>query len=1029
MGYKKPADKKEGQDLVYEGEVKLPGVLETATDLLVMHEEICLLQDMVQRLINEKRDAGIQLELLVTLRHNSKSYEEAWANVMRLQTSDGSEVQTYANLLEHEQLHAPNAPHPLPSTSRPQMHSQPGNMVTPTQQSTHSQFYDNLPLSTSSPQQQYIPHGVAGNQIVPMTQGTAPQQYAPPNSQMVGQYQSNFAPPHTTSQGYHHPPPNVNQSYATTHVSQPRQQIAVSQYQSDPGPAVSQYPPGLRPAISQYEPGPGPAVSQYQPGPVSQYQSCPRPAVSGPRPAVSGPGPAVSQYQPGPVSQYQSGPRPAGQGWDGTQFSNPTQYQNYPQTENESVTHQTRADRLGHNENVDPAELNVQRQCMDMPASTSQDDQQSLNETNDSINPDTLPPPIMNFSMTPHNEVLESGLISGIVDARSGGDGLSLLPRSESGPLGLQITESGDHSPNVTYNHSISKSSSSIESDDLYNSGPVKPAYKYQHSSPPEPPLPEEAEGWVLVGEGGQDDVPSAPSTQKSHQPALMTQGSQDTEPRVLESEVKPIPKPRNMLRDKTQSVDVVEDQKRGEKVHPVMKRSCVSGSDLFHSQHTADQSNSTNLDKPTPRPRSRSPSPAASSNENSPSASPTPPYCNIQILSGRPPGQRPTHEMWSPTGPPKQLKSSTLPRQTQSVDRESEDKREITHFSSGSNIHGGEGLHLPLKMSTAQNTIEPETPVKGVIPPALMRVQNASSTSKLTSHGRGKESMPPIPQNPPTQPLSAQPTDSHPLLDEHPQTDTSTPDVPSSQSSAPYNPSEKPQGPHPVGDSSHPRSSVFPVPSNQSSASYSPSEKPRGPHPVTHPISPPVKETSHSRSSVPPVPSSQSSAPSEEPPSPHPVRDPMSSPVKETSRSRSSLFPAPPTKSQPVVGANTTEADSVITAKPDESRLDRGGEGAHALRKTIDQDRNPEESTMRDRANAHSGQRPENVSKKELVTEDAVKDVITDNKGLDDTTEMEQKYGISLTGTWICSYCTNMVQESLLRCDVCDTHRYESLV
>ena len=143
-------------------------------------------------------------------------------------------------------------------------------------------------------------------------------------------------------------------------------------------------------------------------------------------------------------------------------------------------------------------------------------------------------------------------------------------------------------------------------------------------------------------------------------------------------------------------------------------------------------------------------------------------------------------------------------------------------------------------------------------------------------------------------------------------------------------------------------------------------------------------------------------------------------------SHSRSSLFPAPPTKSQPVVGANTTEADSVITAKPDESRLDHGGESAHALRKTIDQNRNPEELAMRGRANALS-QKP---GQKELVTGDAVKDVITDKKGLDDsTTELEQKFGISLTGTWICSYCTNLVQESDLRCDVCNSHRYESLV
>ena len=308
-------------------------------------------------------------------RFHSKSHDEASAAVMRLQASDGSEDQTYANLplkaASHEQFHAPqyfipshegtltymNASHHHPSTSSPQMHSQAGNLVTPTQQSTHSIY----------------------------------------------------------------PPPST-----------------------------------------QYQLGPGPAVSQYQ---------------SDPRPAVS---------------QYQLGPGPAGGGRDGTQASNPTHYQNYPQTEIESITHQTGADRLSHSENVDPAAR----------ATVKIWTEQSLNETNDSINPDTLPPPIMDFShvgstpVTPYSERLESGLmISGIVDARSGGDGLILLPPSESGPLGLQISESGDHSPKVAYNPSITKSygehsttydrkfSSGSESDHLYSSGPVKPAHKYQRSS------------------------------------------------------------------------------------------------------------------------------------------------------------------------------------------------------------------------------------------------------------------------------------------------------------------------------------------------------------------------------------------------------------------------------------------------------------------------------------------------------------------------------------------------------------------
>ena len=172
---------------------------------------------------------------------------------------------------------------------------------------------------------------------------------------------------------------------------------------------------------------------------------------------------------------------------------------------------------------------------------------QHVTDHNQSINPDTLPPPITDFSshvgstpVTPYSERLESGLmISGIMDARSGGGGPILLPPSESGPLGLQISESGDHLPttNVPYDRKLSLGS---ESDDLYGSGPVKLAHKYQRSSSSSvPPLPEEDRI-----EGAQDDLPSAPSTPKSPQPTLVTQGSQNREPHACpsSSSVPPLP-------------------------------------------------------------------------------------------------------------------------------------------------------------------------------------------------------------------------------------------------------------------------------------------------------------------------------------------------------------------------------------------------------------------------------------------------------------------------------------------------------
>ena len=50
MGYRHTdREKKEGQDLVYEGDVNLVSVLDTATDLLVMHEEVKYFEAVLSR--------------------------------------------------------------------------------------------------------------------------------------------------------------------------------------------------------------------------------------------------------------------------------------------------------------------------------------------------------------------------------------------------------------------------------------------------------------------------------------------------------------------------------------------------------------------------------------------------------------------------------------------------------------------------------------------------------------------------------------------------------------------------------------------------------------------------------------------------------------------------------------------------------------------------------------------------------------------------------------------------------------------
>ena len=892
--------------------MKLALVLETATDLLVMHEEIILLQSLIEHLLREKRDEGITLQAIVGIRQSTGTYDEAWREMIRFAfTQDKSAI--YANLPlvrgtpggggghnlatqaeRHEMSH--HHAHASSSTSDGNaIPSQPGNQATP-------QLYDQLPRS--SHQLQYSHPGLEGNPtLLPPSQG-------------------------------------ANLQY----------------YHQQPGVQPSQYQPGVQP------------------------------------------------------SQYQPGVQPSGEGWGGKRAFNPTVYQNlspqnptiyqnvdpqYPQNAayQGSVDHNpaysgqdgrshphvghvlvSRAGNLPHPATTNPGaldpqqhlqhgtqsgresveesrleDMNVHRQTMDAPnvrSEVEQDNRHSLPVTqhseseqmNESINPDNLPAPIMDFTSpmgTPSMSGLQSGLLSGLMDPRGGEDGL--LTSADSGPQGLKcdhISESSEEPPIETVNHptAIRKSSSSESSLDLYGSGP-----KAQCSSSRVPSLPEEPaqeEEWYHVSE---DDVAAASHpTTRSTQPAFVTQSQ---EPHALHSEShtgqpqKPPLKPRKM-RDKTQSVEEVEDQHRGGETRRGM-RSCQSGPNLQELERNSGQGTPQNLEKPQPLlRRSRSPSPAKST-ENSPSNSPNP-------------QRRQQYPTQAPSQPLSQTRA--MPPKAQSVDTEKQQKqsnREISHFSSGSDaakVLGRDSRSncLPIKPSTAPDTCayEPETPVRGILPSEMAKkFPKPSKTDQVPLTSRDTLS-------------SSSQTASEPLSEQQLPSD----EIPPSELPTRWNVPEEPSIPPPLTDAGH------------------------------------------------------------------------------TGRPKTSFSLQ---KSTPVVTTTTAKAEAVITSKPDESRLDRGGEGAHALRQSINQDRSAvdEEPFSRERANAHAGKkRPERVGKVHVPVEetsfieDTTKDSTTDMKGLEDTitiaAELEEKFGISLSETWECSYCTNLVPTSNTRCDVCQRPR-----
>ena len=713
MGYRATdkKEKKETQDLVYDGDVKLAPVLETATDLLVMHEEVVHLQAAVTMLLHSGR-REVPLKNIV---HNRR--------LQFVKAQQGSGI-------------APSgSQHPNPPLAH---FNQPS-----------SQYCNNPPLPTRVPPPQLVSGGVGPVSTRPALpsnvvhshewmhqqagQKRTDHDYA--NMSRVG---GNIMVMNTT---YSHQYPNQTPQFssaATVHGGTQSTAAETAQlYGNIPGPPQTQqrlqrhhshYDPPAPPFCGEHRRASQPTTYQNYPPTTTTYSAgCWDAATYDPTfftPPTAGTivsdssrvqfsvpsSPAPPQFpappRPHPALDQTSGPPSP------TARPVPKPRSNVPS-------------KLTAQEDVE--NINVHRLSIEAR-------QQSPGGPDSMI--DNLPPPITDFT-TPIKEEpsYDSGIPGFMSDLNNPGVGGSLLSISlrESGPKGLRDSElaleassssvgespGASSNPPLTMSHTTSTSSES--SMDLYGSGPTLPNLSRQQSSAQQmmreqsfPPLQEEREDYDEDG-----GLQMTAATSPAGTPTITTQGSLDAVPRELPPEQETSPRKSYA---KSQSTEIVEGdwahQDRGQQSLRFVK----SGSNL---QEMASESEQTrNLDKPQPAPRrsgSRSP---PGSGGTSPTASPK--------LAPR---NRSTHEQWTPTAQSRPFpppingisKSATLPRQAKSVEVEPRANREMSRYSSGSDLAKDRPTDKPLPFKPLPGKqMEPETPVLGYVPEHLQKLISA---------------------------------------------------------------------------------------------------------------------------------------------------------------------------------------------------------------------------------------------------------------------------------------------------------------
>ena len=268
-------------------------LLETATDLLVMHEEICLLQDVVRRLLDENRGARVTLGTMVAIRQNTLSHHDTWRDLIKIAYApDTSKTQadTYSNV-----------PPPTVYGGEHVSRSEASPAVIQRYEETHANLsYANIriPPDTASPQIYGQPEAV-GSQA---TLGPLGLTFPPSTSS------SHPLPAYASNQQSHYPQGAVQPHY----------------YQDLPSTASSQMPQ----QYSHFG-----AAGNFHRATTQGYGQPPLSPSHHPQshmytaPGVTHQSQHASQYQPA----VQPGVQPA---WEGTQAPNPTMYQNHPQVIN-----------------------------------------------------------------------------------------------------------------------------------------------------------------------------------------------------------------------------------------------------------------------------------------------------------------------------------------------------------------------------------------------------------------------------------------------------------------------------------------------------------------------------------------------------------------------------------------------------------------------------------------------------------------------------------------------------------------------
>ena len=954
MGYRHTdREKKEGQDLVYEGDVNLVSVLDTATDLLVMHEEVKYFEAVLSR------HGGASL-LDVVLQRQRQIYEVyqrtgEYPNFMS-GAHQQSAIQDRVTSYPTEHLSQPPQP--------PQQSTEHGGLQEAVQQ--HEKMpqgggYANLTVGSS--QQGIVPH-----------MNPTPPPQVMPSSSTSHQYQ-----------GHHHPQQQFNQPQYSGH-----------------GSGVYGYPPPQPPSAQQdvtpqsNRPSGVPVENElYQNAALTQQN-----VWDGP-PATN-----HTHFQNVPVNV------PV---WDGPRADTVTTYMNLPQDQphmadgavpkpvprpRRLAAYQHSSQQAGREEEEEEEEeegelKNIHYMSMEARKEGGRHEQQTSG-IEDSLNFDNLAPPVTYFdSMPAETPCYESGImLSGVPNYE---DPVRFQMSSDSGPMGLKLVQ--PQPPITVPNHPLvskSVSSESGESIDLYGSGPALQGKARQSVAnvPEEEEEEEEKKPWIY-----QSGSPTPP-TQRATQPTIVAQSSQEETPHELPTDSQPpppppVPSPRRKISSRAQSADELESSltsSSSDKTQTKM-RQCHSGTDLKGMEGWGSSGNFD--DHP------HSPSPSAA----------------------EPRHKRSTHEEWTPSGlggggqPPAttaaaaaqkssaELKARSLPRQIKSVDTGRERERERPRFSSGFD------LVEDREPATSQENFEPETPVVGLTSEEMMRRMRAAAPSQLSAHGTDKRPQQQSSNPPPFDVRPAAPPDQPPSSSGTVPLSTRSPAISTIQSQPPTayesRQSSSPTPPHRATPHQLPLSSSRATPASSTSQPMA-SER--------------VLSSSHSK---PPVPQSKT-APDQPPSSADSPTVSTSQPPMASSKSSSSnKHPIAVHKTAPVV--STTNAEASSNSNRNESRLDYGGESAHALRQNL----YPGEHRPRERANASASKtRPKPPPEQETSFTEPPSNKRSGgpppaNESVDDALARYKSGGVELsniniTETWECTYCTNLNDESLFQCEIC---------